>query len=189
MTAPTARSGAVAGAADGAYAQGVLDGRARERDRLRTLTGHELVRELFPTDGPYDDERTSRAAVVLGEVVRYLNYATAAEVGMRYPSTAGDLIGSLRTVFQRLGQTLDQTGHRLSVIADQPDAYVNNPRPEDREHPNMPNPQETALVTATQLDHLRAGLTDALALLSTAQIYANRIGLHLTDDDEEERQG
>lgn len=90
--------------------------------RTKTLADH--VGEALPQGGPYSIERTETAALILPELVRYLNRATfddrdAAEA-LPYPSTTSSVIASVKTLTERLQQLLGQ-------LADREDQHAADP--------------------------------------------------------------
>lgn len=178
------------GAEAGAYAQGVLDGRLQERERIHALAGWELANEVFPTDGPYDSQRTVKAAAVLAELLRYLNYATMPKGGVEYPATVYDLIGNLQTAMERLPQLLGQMTDRLHEQATREGTYVNNPRPEDRRWANRANAPETAVAAAAPLAEVARLAAAMRPYLTDAHVYTGRIGVYTPpDEDDEEPSG
>jgi hypothetical protein len=61
-------------------------------------------------DGPHCDRDTAAAALLAGEVVRFLNYATGshAPAGLTLPGTAYTVLGELALAVSRLGQLTAQ---------------------------------------------------------------------------------
>jgi len=61
-------------------------------------------------DGPHCDRDTAAAALLAGEVVRFLNYPAGshAAAGLTLPGTAYTIVGQLALIISRLGQLTGQ---------------------------------------------------------------------------------
>lgn len=90
--------------------------------RTKTLADH--VEDALPQGGPYNIERTETAALILPELVRYLNHATFddrdAAAALPYPSTTSSVIASVKVLTERLQQLLGQ-------LADREDQHAADP--------------------------------------------------------------
>lgn len=90
--------------------------------QTQTLADH--VAEALPQGGPYSIERTETAALILPELVNYLNRATFddrdAATALPYPSTTSSVIASVKTLTERLQQLLGQ-------LADREDQHAADP--------------------------------------------------------------
>jgi hypothetical protein len=71
-----------------------------------------LVGEL-PLHGPYDPVRTTNAAHLVHELVRYLNYATMHAAGSPGAIEASEMVGALRSAVAKLPQVFTQVGRHL----------------------------------------------------------------------------
>jgi hypothetical protein len=142
----------------------------------------EVVRELFPTDGPHSAELTGQGGSVLADMVRWLNYATSPQGGITYPSTASDVIGSVGRAVGLFDQTLTQTEQRLTELAQAPHATVAMPLNDPR-WPDRGTAPGTARAVAVRLQEARRLLQAAAAELRDAHVYAGRLGLDLPNDE------
>lgn len=56
---------------------------------------YEVVERFWPYDGPYSDEHTTTAVVMIGRLGRYLNNATRKRDGLPYAAVAGRVLVDL----------------------------------------------------------------------------------------------
>jgi hypothetical protein len=73
----------------------------------------DLLPDALPLHGPYDPVRTSDAAHLLHELVRYLNYATKHPAAVPGPVEAYETVGALRLAAAQLPQAFGQVGKRV----------------------------------------------------------------------------
>ncbi|WP_212996060.1 hypothetical protein [Winogradskya consettensis] len=73
------------------------------------------LQQLFPLHGPYDPVRTTDAAHLIDELVRYLAYATRHEPAMPGPNEAYELAGALKLAAGKLPQALRQMSARIAT--------------------------------------------------------------------------
>ena len=79
------------------------------------MTPARMAAELAAAiDGPYREDRTTGAAELAAEALRYLNYATGPHAGLPYPATVYAVAGSLSLAAGRLGQLMTNLGVYLS---------------------------------------------------------------------------
>jgi hypothetical protein len=71
-----------------------------------------LPQEL-PLHGPYDPVRTTDAAHLVHELVRYLNYATRHAAALPGAMEAHETVGALRLAAAQLPQAFSQVGRRV----------------------------------------------------------------------------
>ncbi|WP_067510132.1 hypothetical protein [Actinoplanes sp. TFC3] len=69
--------------------------------------------QLYPLHGPYDPVRTTGAAHLVDDLIRYLTYATKHETAVPGVNEAYEMAGSLKLASGKLPQML----HQLSVRA------------------------------------------------------------------------
>jgi hypothetical protein len=75
-----------------------------------------MARLDLSVDGPHGPERTVAAARVIGEAVRFLNYATmpaSGAPGISYPGDVDEVLGAIQGAAGGLQQTLAQLGEAL----------------------------------------------------------------------------
>jgi hypothetical protein len=155
--------------------------------RTTTKTVEEIVEDLLPLYGPYDRDNTTRAAYLIAELVRYLNYATQNDESLPAPIGAYDLIGALKVAADRLPQALNQTNRRLAQFAQDPNVV-------DRRADYHREPAAAHAAAVEQLTQARAALHAAAAhaaalsrQLATVQNLLSPVGLNTaptTDGDE-----
>jgi hypothetical protein len=131
-------------------------------------------------DGSHSPEQTRQAAFALAEFVRYLNLATRDDApGLERPSDVHDLIGALKTAFERMPQLLDQTGAWLERLR-------GNPALGDRYAGTVAGHAATARgavgETIELLAEVAQGVEDARELLRQAHNATG--GLYLEDDSD-----
>lgn len=129
-------------------------------------------------DGPHSPERTRELGSALAETVRCLNYATLrGESGLEHPADAHDLIGALKTAFERMPQLLDQTAIWLEALRASPALG-------DRYAGTVPGHASTARGAARETIELLAVVAvhveDAVSLLREAHNATG--GLYLQED-------
>ncbi len=131
---------------------------------------YEIVERYWPYDGPYSDEHTTAAAVMIARLGRYLNNATqktnglpdAATVGRVLDDLAGAVIGYEQLLGQLAGFLEREAEHNPSLYDDR------------RDRPGAQTARETAVV----LDDAR-GAVRALYLALSAPA---RMACHLGSD-------
>jgi hypothetical protein len=106
------------------------------------LDPYEIVELYWPYDGPYSDDHTTAAALMIGRLGRYLNNATQKCDGLPYAAVAGrvlaDLCGAVAGYEQLLGQLarfLDREAERNPSLYD-----------DRRDRPGAHTARETAAV-------------------------------------------
>ena len=80
-------------------------------DRERVVDPYELVEQHWPYDGPYSDELTTAAALMIGRLGRYLNNATGKRDGLPYIAVVGRVLAELHAAaagYQQLLVQLDR---------------------------------------------------------------------------------
>ncbi len=79
------------------------------------MTPARMAAELAAAiDGPHREDRTTGAAELAAETLRYLNYATGLQAGLPYPATVYSVTGSLSLAAGRLGQLMANLGGYLN---------------------------------------------------------------------------
>ena len=73
----------------------------------------DLMPDALPLHGPYDPVRTTDAAHLVHQLVRYLNYATRHAAAVPDPVAAYETVGSLRLAAALLPQAFGQVGKRV----------------------------------------------------------------------------
>jgi hypothetical protein len=122
----------------------------------RTMVDHELldvedvIGETWPLNGPYGEYETNNAASAIGELVRYLNYATQYPEGVPYPSTAGSVASRVGSAISLLDQTLEQLINRVKVFQSNPDLYGDDAPSRDQRNAAGLEHVERALVKLGQ---------------------------------------
>ncbi|MGH3614939.1 MAG: hypothetical protein ACRDRK_20575 [Pseudonocardia sp.] len=131
---------------------------------------YELVERFWPYDGPYSDERTTAAAVMIGRLGRYLNNATQKANGLPYAAVVGrvldDLAGAVIGYEQLLGQLV---GFLDREAEGNPSLYDDR-----RDRPGA----QTAREAAAELDEAKA----AVLALYTALTRPAQLAYHLGSD-------
>lgn len=139
---------------------------------------------LFPRHGPYGPGRTEAAASLMVELARYLNYATQQTTALPYPSTVGRVWSSLASTVRTVDQTMTQTCRRLTVLADDGRAYVDDL---PRLRATAPHPREAAAAAVAAIEHARVYLDDGAGLIADAASHAGRIGLRDPESEDNDR--
>ncbi len=120
---------------------------------------YEIVERFWPYDGPYSDEHTTTAVVMIGQLGRYLNNATQKRNGLPYPAVAGRVLSDLASAVAGYEQLLGQLARFLDREAEgNPSLYDDR-----RDRPGADTAHEAAFVLADAVDAVRA-LHAALAV-------------------------
>jgi hypothetical protein len=83
-----------------------------------TRSADEIVYDLLPRHGAVRPGRTVRAAYLIDELFRYLNYATSNAEALPYPASLYDLIGALKTAADKTPQALQQSSQAFMAALD-----------------------------------------------------------------------
>ena len=154
------------------------EGRDYETEETSTMATTEIpdaedvLAPYWPLHGPYDDDRTRAAAALLGEAVRYLNYATGqgAATALPWASTAASVVDGFRRAAALMDQTLNQLNKRIEEFAADPTL---------EDWLNRDNPDAAVQQAREAQTMLRRAKADASALsvsLGTAFSCLNRLG-------------
>lgn len=131
---------------------------------------YEIAERFWPYDGPYSDERTTAAAVMIGRLGRYLNNATGNRNGLPYAAVVGRVLGDLAGAVIGYEQLLGQLAAFLDREAeDNPSLYDDR-----RDRPGA----QTARETAAELDEAQA----AVRALHRALTGLAQLAYHLGSD-------
>lgn len=130
----------------------------------------QLVGRYWPRYGPYCPEHTATAVDAVGELVRYLAYATGQGADQALPSAASlyTVVGGLRAAAGGLEQTLRQLAARTGALHDDPALG-------HCEHRGSPAPVEhqaarlAAVAAGESLTAATQALSTLCAALNTAQ--------------------
>lgn len=134
------------------------------------LDVEDVIGETWPLNGPYGEDETRNAAAAIGELVRYLNYATMYPEGVRYPSVAGSVASRVGSAVSLLDQTLEQLINRVGVFQRDPKLYGDDA-------PNRENRNETGVDHAEQaVAKLSQARRDARQLQETLSAAASHLG-------------
>lgn len=129
---------------------------------------YEIVERFWPYDGPYSDERTTAAAVMIGRLGRYLNNATQKRNGLPYAAVVGRVLGDLAGTVAGYEQLLDQLAWFLEREAEgNPTLYDDR-----RDRPGA----QTARETAVALDDARGAVRALYLALSEPGQLAHHLG-------------
>lgn len=129
---------------------------------------YEIVERFWPYDGPYSDERTTAAVVMIGRLGRYLNNATQKRDGLRYAATVGRVVDDLAGAVIGYEQLLGQLSRFLNHEADgNPSLYDNR-----RDRPGA----LTARETAAALDDAKATVFALYSALTVPARLASHLG-------------
>jgi len=129
---------------------------------------YEIVERFWPYDGPYSDERTTAAAVMIGRLGRYLNNATQKANGLPYAAVVGRVVDDLAGAVIGYEQLLDQLAWFLErEAADNPSLYDDR-----RDRPGAQTARETAVV----LDDARGAVRALYLALSAPARLASHLG-------------
>jgi hypothetical protein len=141
----------------------------------------ELAGYLFPLNGPHTEDNTARAASLVYELVRYLNYATANPAGLPYASGVGYLTGNIHGALALLDQTLTQTADRFRELCRLPGSYVTDARTGRTDEPAALAATHTAYTEAVQAALFL--MADAARHLARAHSIGNRVGHNVTPEE------
>jgi hypothetical protein len=134
------------------------------------LDPFEIVERFWPYDGPYSDELTSAAAVMIGRLGRYLNNATQKGDGLPYVAAAARVVAQLHGAVAGFEQLLVQLARFLQREADtNPSLYDDR-----RDRPGAVTAHETSAALVEAVDAVRA--------LHTALAEPARLAYHLGSD-------
>ncbi len=155
--------------------------------RTKELSSDQIAEQHFELHGPYDRDQTIKAVYVIDHLVRYLNYATSEPTGLPYPASIYDLIGTLKDTASKLPQTLQQTGHRLGALAQDP-TFVDRSMPSfwDRKVEAHDSAVTRAEQARAELDRARALAQELAAQLETVQGLISSLGMDFPDTDDED---
>lgn len=131
---------------------------------------YEIVERFWPYDGPYSDEQTTAAVLMIGRLGRYLNNATQKRDGLPYAAVVGRVLGDLAGAVAGYEQLLGQLARFLDREAE------GNPLLYDdrRDRPGAGTARETAAALVEAVDAVRA--------LHTALSEPIRLASHLGSD-------
>lgn len=128
---------------------------------------NEIVERFWPYDGPYSDEHTTAAVVMIARLGRYLNNATRKRDGLPYAALVGRVLGDLAGAVIGYEQLLGQLAEFLEREADgDPSLYDDR-----RDRPGA----QTARETAAELDDAKS----AVLALYTALTGPAQLAYHL----------
>lgn len=147
-------------------------------DHLRDSDGdpdaYAIAAEFWGYDGPYNEYRTSAAATMIGQLVRYLNNATGKRSALPYASTAHNVLSGLSSAAFGLGQLTLQLRDFADRLIDDPSLY------DDRSAASMrglgDDASRTALDLITQLNAVLPVAADLAARLERAAGIASHLG-------------
>ena len=132
---------------------------------------YELVEQHWPYDGPYSDELTAAAALMIVRLGRYLNNATQKRDGLPYVAAVGRLLAELHAAVAGYEQLLTQLARFVDHQADtNPSVYDDR-----RDRPGA----ATARDVGTDL---RDDVLPALRSVADALDVAARGAYHLGSD-------
>jgi hypothetical protein len=140
---------------------------SNDPSRDRGPDPYEIVERFWPYDGPYSDERTTAAAVMIARLGRYLNNATQKANGLPCAAVVGPVLGDLASAVIGYEQLLGQLAEFLDREAE------GNPSLYDDRH-DRPGAQ-TAREAAAELDEAKA----AVLALYTALTGPAELAYHL----------
>lgn len=130
-----------------------------------------LVEQHWPYDGPYSDELTGSAALMIGRLARYLNNATQKPDGLVYVAAVGRLLAELHTAVAGYEQLLTQLARFVDHQADtNPSVYDDR-----RDRPGAATARDVAA-------DLRDDVVPALRTVVDALDVAARGAYHLGSD-------
>jgi hypothetical protein len=134
------------------------------------LDAYEIVERFWPYDGPYSDEHTTAAALMIGRLGRYLNNATQKHDGLPYAAVVGRVLGDLAGAVVGYEQLLSQLARFLDREAERnPSLYDDR-----RDHTGAHTARETAAALVEAVDVVRE--------LHTALAEPTRLAYHLGSD-------
>jgi hypothetical protein len=129
---------------------------------------YELVERFWPYDGPYSDEHTTAAVVMIGRLGRYLNNATQKRDGLPYVAVVGRVLSDLAGVVIGYEQLLGQLARFLDREAESNPALYDDRR-------DRPGAQ-TARETAAALDDAMAAVLTLYSALTVPAALAYHLG-------------
>ena len=128
---------------------------------------YEIVERFWPYDGPYSDEHTTAAVVMLGRLGRYLNNATRKRDGLPYAAVAGRVLVDLGDAVAGYEQLLGQLARFLDRVAEvDPSLYDDR-----RDRPGAQTAREAAAALVEAADVIRA--------LNATLAYSAALAYHL----------
>lgn len=129
---------------------------------------YEIVERFWPYDGPYSDEHTTAAAVMIGRLGRYLNNATGKRSALPYAAVVGWVLNELAEAVIGYEQLLGQLAGFLDREAEaNPSLYDDR-----RDRPGA----QTARETAAELHHAKAAVRALHAALTGPAQLAHHLG-------------
>lgn len=137
---------------------------------LESRTVTEIIR--LSSDGPHDDDYTGEVAGALSGAVRVLNHATRSRVGITYPSTVYDVLGSVALTAAGLDQLLKQLGEALRRM-----------QASGRLGDDLGNPAERLDKVLSELATSREMARDLAAQID--RVFNTTATLHLSDGGED----
>lgn len=141
-----------------------------------------IIGDLFGSDGPYDRDATVRAALMVAELIRYLNDATDHDEAAPDPATLDTLFGCLKTAADRLPLLLRQSASRLAAFSHHP-AFVNQPMAQQTGNPKARlDAQDRAERTQRMLGQAATMADTLAAFLNAAQELLTPIVRDLPED-------
>ena len=139
-------------------------------DDVTGLDPYEIVERFWPYDGPYSDERTTTAVVMIGRLGRYLNNATQKRDGLPYAAVVGRVLTELAGALAGYEQLLAQLARFLDREAQcNPSLYDDR-----RNRPGAQTARETAAALIEAVDVVRE--------LHAALAEPARLAYHLGSD-------
>ena len=134
------------------------------------LDAYEIVERFWPYDGPYSDERTTAAVLMIGQLGRYLNNATQKRDGLPYAAVVGRVLADLAGAVAGYEQLLGQLARYLDREAERdPSLYDDR-----RDRPGARTAREAAVALIEAVDAVRD--------LNTALTEPSRLTYHLGSD-------
>ena len=131
----------------------------------------------LPIDGPHTSDTVRDATYALGEIVRYLNYATNSAAVVSSGPVLFDAVSGIATAVQRL----DQTVHQISTGA--LDLRVEPNLRDDRG--DEVDPADTAEEVGDAVAQARRSLAIAARALQDAASAASHLGHSVDAEDAE----
>ena len=137
-------------------------------DDERVVDPYELVEQHWPYDGPYSDELTTAAALMIARLGRYLNNATQKRDGLPYIAVVGRVLAELHASVAGYEQLLVQLAGYVEREAE------TNPSVHDDRY------DRPGAATARELvGDLRDDVLPAIRSVADALDVAARGGYHL----------
>lgn len=129
---------------------------------------YDIVERFWPYDGPYSDEHTTAALVMIGRLGRYLNNATQKRDGLPYPAVVGRVLAELAGAVIGYDQLLGQLARYLDREAEANPALYDDRRDRPGAH--------TARETAAALDDAMAAVRALYLALTEPAALAYHLG-------------